>query len=351
MTQVVEAMPTAPPGWDALTVDPSGGHLLQGTDWAAHRRTLGWRTTFVRFDDDRAALVLQHERRPLPGFVAYAPRGPVGAGDDGSLIAARAAALAEWLRERDGTILAVDPELDKDPDYEAAIAAAGFRPTEEIQPSRHRLVLDLPPGADDATLLAGMSKSTRQRIHAADQAGTTVRVERDGRSLEAFATLMDETAQRKGFDFAADRGFLAWWQRIVAGDRCRFLVAEHDGELLGGLMAYRQGGHWATAFSADDATRRTAHPGTMHLLRWTAIRGARDDGAPSIDLGGVDVRGARRQPQPGEPAYGMFEHKIGFGARWVESAAAHEVVLRPSVYRADLALRRLRRRMRGLAPR
>jgi lipid II:glycine glycyltransferase (peptidoglycan interpeptide bridge formation enzyme) len=89
----------------------------------------------------------------------------------------------------------------------------------------------------------------------------------------------------------------------------------------------------------------------MHLLRWTAIRGARDDGAPSIDLGGVDVRGARRQPQPGEPAYGMFEHKIGFGARWVESAAAHEVVLRPSVYRADLALRRLRRRMRGLAPR
>ena len=105
--------------------------------------------------------------------------------------------------------------------------------------------------------------------------------------------------------------------------RCRFLVAEHDGRLLGGLLAYRQGGHWATAFSADDATMRNERPGTMHMLRWTAIRMARDDGAPTIDLGGVDVPGARRLPTPGEPQWGMYEHKIGFGARWVESAGAH----------------------------
>ena len=75
---------------------------------------------------------------------------------------------------------------------------------------------------------------------------------------------------------------------------------------------------------------------------------ARDDGAPSIDLGGVDVAGARRMPTPGEPQWGMYEHKIGFGARWVESAAAHEIVLRPTVYRADTTLRTLRRRLRRL---
>jgi hypothetical protein len=44
----------------------------------------------------------------------------------------------------------------------------------------------------------------------------------------------------------------------------------------------------------------------------------------------------------------MYEHKVGFGARWVESAGAHEVVLRPTVYRADVNLRDLRRRLRRI---
>jgi lipid II:glycine glycyltransferase (peptidoglycan interpeptide bridge formation enzyme) len=349
MTRVLEASAAPMSDWDALTVDPPGGHLLQGTAWAAHRQAEGWRPTFLRFDDERAALVLTHARRPLPGFVAYAPRGPIAAGDSSEAVAARAAALAEWLRARGATILAVDPELDADATFDAALASAGFRPTEELQPSRHRLVLDLPPAADDATLLAGMSKSTRQRIHAAEQGGTTVREDKEGRSIDAFAGLMDATARRKRFNFGSERGFTRWWRRIVGTDRACFLVAERDGRLLGGLLAYRQAGDWATAFSADDATLRRQHPGTMHLLRWTIIRMARDDGVPSIDLGGVDVPGARRLPVPGEVQWGMYEHKVGFGAHWVESAGAHEIVLRPAVYRADLALRGLRRRMRGLA--
>jgi lipid II:glycine glycyltransferase (peptidoglycan interpeptide bridge formation enzyme) len=348
MTRVFEASAEPPPDWDDQTVDPPGGHLLQGTAWAAHRQEQGWRPTFIRFDDDRAALLLTHARRPLPGFVAYAPRGPIIAGDPASAAAARAVALADWLRERGATILAVDPELDADAAFDAALADGGFRPTEEIQPSRHRVVLDLPPGIDDATLLAGMSKSTRQRIHAAEQGGTTVGEDRDGRSIDAFAGFMDATARRKRFNFGSERGFTRWWRRIVGSERARLLVAERDGRLLGGLLAYRQGGHWATAFSADDASLRREHQGTMHLLRWTVIRMARDDRAPSIDLGGVDVPGARRLPRPGEPQWGMYEHKIGFGARWVESAGAHEIVLRPTVYRADVMLRDLRRRVRGL---
>ena len=348
MTSVVDLLDAAPPEWDRLAVDAPGGHVLQGTAWAEHRRGQGWRPRFARFDDGRAALVLTRARPPLSGFLAYCPRGPIGAGDPPGIVAGRAIALAERLRGDGATILAVDPELDADPAYESALAAAGFQPTEEIQPSRHRLVLDLPAGGDEAALLRGMTKSTRQRIHAAEAGGTAVREDEDGRSLADFATLMDATARRKRFNFGSDRGFLEWWRRVLAAGRARFLVAEREDRLLGGLLVYLQGGHRATAFSADDAALRREHPGTMHLLRWTAIRDALAAGAPSIDLGGVDVAGARRRPEPGEQAWGMLEHKLGFGARWVESAGAHEIVLRPGVYRADLALRRLRRRLRGL---
>ena len=344
--RVRDARREPPSDWDARTVDPPGGHVLQGGDWAAHRAGQGWTTRFVTFDDDRAALVLTHRQPPLPGFVAYAPRGPIGAGDPPERTAARAAALATWLRAQGGTILAVDPELDDDPAYDAALARAGFRPTEELQPSRHRMVLPLPAGGGPDAILAGISKQTRQRIRAAEASGTRVVVDASGEHLEAFGRLVDAAAERKRFDFATDRGFLDWWRRVVLSGRARFWVALHDDRLLGGLLAYRQSGHVATAFSADRADLRRELPGTMHLLRWHAIREAFEAGCPSIDLGGVDLRGARRKPGPGDPGYGLYEHKSSFGAEWVESAGAHEIVLRPWVYRTGLLARRARRLIR-----
>jgi lipid II:glycine glycyltransferase (peptidoglycan interpeptide bridge formation enzyme) len=336
----------APAGWDESTVSGPGGHVLQSAAWAEHRRTQGWRPHFVDFSDGRRALVLTHRQPPLPGFVAYAPRGPIGAGDPVEQVAARAIALAAWLRTQGATILAVDPELDADPAYDTTLAAAGFRETEEIQPSRHRLVLPLPEGADEDAVLAGMAKQARQRIRAAEKAGTRVRPDPATERLDAFGGLLDATARRKGFAFHAESGFVDWWRVAIQAGLADFLVAENEGRLLGGLVLYRQGGHRATAFSADDAALRHDYAGTMHLLRWSAIRMALAEGAPSIDLGGVDLPGLRRKPEPSEPSWGMYEHKRSFGAEWVESAAAHEIELRPLVYRLGLVARSLRRRLR-----
>jgi serine/alanine adding enzyme len=345
--RIVTVDETAPERWDERAIEAPGGHVLQGTAWASHRASLGWQPRYVTFDGDRVALLLTHGQPPLPGFVAYAPRGPISAGDAADAVAMRAIALAGWVREAGGTILAVDPELDADRAYEAALAAGGFAETEEIQPSRHRLVLRFEPGDDDETVLARIAKSTRQRIRAAEAAGTMVSDDAAGEHLDAFGELIGATAERKHFAFSTEQGFVRWWRRVLDTPAGRFWVALHDGRFVGGLIAYRQGGHLATAFSADRAELRKELPGTMHLLRWHAIREALSAGMPSIDLGGVDLRGARHKPEKGEPTYGLWEHKASFGAEWVESAPAHEIVLRPMVYRAGLAAGRLRRRMRG----
>ena len=60
-----------------------------------------------------------------------------------------------------------------------------------------------------------------------------------------------------------------------------------------------------------------------------------------MDLGGVDVPGARRRPREGEPAYGMLQFKESFGARWVELTGAHERVVRPLHYAAGRVASRL----------
>ena len=353
MTGSVERIATvdtsAPPGWDARAVEPPGGHVLQGTAWAAHRASLGWSPQFVTFESGRVGLVLTHRQPPLPGFTAYAPRGPIAAGDPVERHVARIAATAAWLRGLGATILAVDPELDADPAYDAALAAHGFAATEEIQPSRHRLVVTFEPGDDEAAVLARVAKQTRQRIRAAEGAGIRIEEDAAGRHLDAFGTLLDRTAERKQFAFSAEQGFVRWWRTVLATEYATFWVALRDEQLLGGLIAYRQGGHLATAFSADDASLRRDLPGTMHLLRWHVIREALASGAPSIDLGGVDVRGAREQPKKGAPNHGMWEHKASFGAEWVESAAAHELVLRPAIYRLGLLAGRARRLVRRRA--
>jgi lipid II:glycine glycyltransferase (peptidoglycan interpeptide bridge formation enzyme) len=75
------------------------------------------------------------------------------------------------------------------------------------------------------------------------------------------------------------------------------------------------------------------------------------EGRTELDLGGVDVVGARGIPAPGDPMRGLYEFKEAFGGRWVELAGAHERVARPRRYAlgrtAGAATRALGRLGRG----
>ncbi|MFO1540272.1 MAG: lipid II:glycine glycyltransferase FemX [Chloroflexota bacterium] len=343
---VVAAAPAAPDGWDARVVAAPGGNLLQGSAWAEHRRARGWTPWFLRFADDREALVLLRPRPPFPGVLAYAPRGPAPLGDPGVAVAGRAAGLRAWVAARGALNLVVDPVLPADPGYAAAIAAAGFRPTAEIQPSRHRMLRPIAPGATDADILAGMTKSARQRIRDAERAGTIVAEDAAGDGLDAFAALVAATAGRKGFLHTEASGFRSWWARILADGTGLFLVARNEGRLVGGLIAYRQGGTLATAFSADDAALRATLPGTMHALRFATLRAARDMGAAWADLGGADVAPAHLLPEPGAPERGLYDHKVSLGATWETCEAARIAVLRPGWLAAAEAATRIRRHLR-----
>ncbi len=218
--------------------------------------------------------------------------------------------------------------------------AAGFEITEDVEPSIHVMRLDFAPDADADAVRAGFSKSTRQRIRAAERAGTIVVEDQDGEWLDQFVVLMQERAEVVGMQLQGGTDYLRGWRALMAAGLARLLVADHEGELVGGLFLFRHGGIWATAYSADKAARRRDLPGTMHLVRATAIEGARAEGCRAIELGGVDLPGHRGPPGRGDPNRGLYEHKRGFGAQWREREPARRIVLRPGAER----LARLRRR-------
>jgi lipid II:glycine glycyltransferase (peptidoglycan interpeptide bridge formation enzyme) len=104
---------------------------------------------------------------------------------------------------------------------------------------------------------------------------------------------------------------------------------------------YRHGGRLSTVHSGDHAGAREDTPGALHLLRWRAIELAIREGCTEMDLGGVDVAGARHEPAEGDPLYGLYQHKTSFGGRWLALTGAHERVYDARGYAAGRLASRL----------
>jgi lipid II:glycine glycyltransferase (peptidoglycan interpeptide bridge formation enzyme) len=340
--------------WDRLTVRPPGGHVYQSTVWADQRARLGWLPLHVLIDAEHPALILLRSFRVVGGSSAYVPRGPiVDSHDAGAAAAGRVGALTTWLAGRGVVVVATDAEVPAaDAAYGDGLRAAGFRPIPEIQPSRHRVSLDLARDTDDEAVRAGFSKSTRQRITGAERDGVIVErhdtagwegahpiVEAParpfGEAIDAFATLLEGTGERRGFRFGPRGVFIDWWMAAHAAGMLVYLDAR-DGRdpatSLGGLVLYRHGERLSTVHSADAPGVREAHPGVMHLLRWRAIQLAIREGCAEMDLGGVDTGPDHREPVEGDPMAGLYEHKRSFGAHWVAMTGAHERVTSPVRY-------------------
>ena len=365
MSRIREASAAELTDWDRMTVHAPGGHVYQSRSWAEQRSKLGWQPLHVMIGDERAALVLVRPFRWVGGASAYVPRGPVAdPHDTPTAIAERTIALAEWLAGRGVDVVATDAEIPATlTTVREDLRRAGFRPIPEIQPSRHRVSLALAAGTDDAAVRACLAKGTRQRVAAAERDGIVVTRydaagwrgdhplfappgQPVGVALEPFATLLEATGERLGFRFGPRAVFLDWWVAAHAAGLLVYLEA-HDpaepGGTLGGLILYRHGDRLSTVHSADAPGARDTHPGVMHLLRWRAIQLAIREGRTEMDLGGVDVGPDHREPAPGDPMAGLYEHKRSFGATWVEMLGAHELVIRPWRYRAGRLAGRIAR--------
>ena len=369
---VRDARPEEIEDWDARVVDEPGGHVYQSRAWAEHRRASGWQPRFLIADDGGRSLALT---RPWPltgGGSGYVPRGPAPIGPDPAALGGRLVAIGEALAGEGIDVVAADAEVPAADDaFRTTIEAAGFHAIEEIQPSRHRVSLPLAGRIEDE-VFAGISKSTRQRIRKAEETVDAV-VRHDARTgsdgpgegfvapteaseaaLDRFYDLLLETGERRHFSFGPRAGFVSWWSAALAAGHLVYLEAwageaataptapgapDAPGEAgalgapLAGLILYRHGGRLSTVHSGDHADTRSTHPGALHLLRWRAIQLAIREGCTEMDLGGVDVAGARGEPQEGDPLYGLYQHKTSFGGHWLELTGAHERVYDPRGYR------------------
>jgi lipid II:glycine glycyltransferase (peptidoglycan interpeptide bridge formation enzyme) len=185
---------------------------------------------------------------------------------------------------------------------------------------------------DEAEILGRMKQKTRYNIHLAQKRGVKVAPSDD---IELFHRLALETGERDGFGVHS----LEYYRRTMAlftpSESCRLLMAEVDGDVVAGLIAFRRGARAWYFYGVSSARHREHMP--TYLLQWEAIRWARSCGCREYDLWGVpDAGEAELEAQfttRSDGLWGVYRFKRGFGGSLRRSAGPWERVYRPTLYK------------------
>lgn len=311
--------------YDAYVASRPDGDALQSWAWGEVKRASGWEPLRLLVTDGATDVAACSLLRlvPMRGVppILYAPRGPVWSRDDALpplLDAIRAHAGGAYL-------FTCDPPVTD----ASALIRAGLRPVSTggfggVQP-RAVMTLDLTPGAD--TVFEGFKSKWRYNVRLAERKGVKVR-DGDLADLRAWYEVLVETATRDRFLVRGYPYFETIWKELGEAGMLRLLLAEHEGDLVAGILLFRFGQRITYVYGASANAKRDLMPN--HLLQWTAIRDAANDGIATYDFRGVSPV---RNGEPAEPHIaGLNRFKEGFGATYVEYAGQLDLPLRSGWY-------------------
>ena len=331
-----------PAAWDAFVAENALGSYLQRTAWARVKAANGWTSARVVAGGATpiGAQVLLRRPRPLPWAFAYAPRGPVATAWTAESLGAFTEALRSAPLGRVSHVR-IDPEVERDgpldPDgsLRGILADTGWRPAPPIQPPSTR-VIDL--AADEDALWGDLRKKWRQYVNKARSNGVTI-AELPGDPIGQFYAIYRETASRAGFLIRVEQAYRDVWEAYrPTGDATILFAIDADGTPQAALFLVRNGHRVVEPYGG-----MTVDGGALranYLLKWEAIRRAREAGASTYDLWGL--------ANPG-----IAHFKTGFGGREVRFIGAWDLVLSGLGRRTYLTAQGLRvgraRRRAGLA--
>jgi peptidoglycan pentaglycine glycine transferase (the first glycine) len=299
--------------------------FLQSWEWGEAQKTQGRKVLRVAAEENGeivfAAQIIRHDL-PFGFSYSYVPFGPVIAENvltDEKIMREAAREFAKEAKKiLGGLFLFLEPDWAGGGGEERALAPvfrdAGFRASlKHIQPDR-TLLIDLRQSED--AMLAQMEKSARYNIGYAERAGVVIRelppTRETAQSLFHFLQTRAEAkdffvhplkhyeALAEIFGGSADGSGFA--RARHAGGGIRFFGAYHNNECIG-MNAIVFFGKTATNLLSG-VSREYRNLKAANLLRWHAMRDAKQAGCEAFDQWGVSEK------FPGVSAF-----KRGFGGK------------------------------------
>jgi lipid II:glycine glycyltransferase (peptidoglycan interpeptide bridge formation enzyme) len=317
--------------WDERVESTPGGHVLQSWAWGELKGQFDWGVERLSLPSASAQLLF----RRLPGSlgaIAYVPKGPLLDWDDDRALRQVVAAIEPLARRQRAICLKIEPNLEDDRVLAERLRAAGFQSSPQAIQPRRTILVDLE--AQPETILARMKQKTRYNIRLAARKGVTIRPGGEA-DLPAFYRLMEITARRDNFAVHSQAYYETAHRLFVPAGQGRLLLAEHEGQLLAGLMAVALGDTACYLYGASADEGRELMP--AYLLQWEAMQWARERGCRVYDLWGVpDEEEAVLEAefaQRGDELWGVYRFKRGFGGRLARTIGAWDLVYAPARYR------------------
>jgi peptidoglycan pentaglycine glycine transferase (the first glycine) len=269
-----------------------------------------------------AMLIIVTYISPLKIAYFYAPRGPIIENPDDPALDELLNFVQEEARSRHAFMLKIEPGApDDSKPWLLALAKHGFCGNPEARHLRHEWILDIRP--DEQILLAGMKKTWRYCVRQASRKGVKVHHGHTPADLDIFYKLLHITSERDTF-FVYDKAFYA---RLMAlyGDRARLLIAEYEGQPLAAALLIVHGRWCWYMYGASSNEQRERMPN--HLLQWTAFQWAKQQGCWYYNF-----RGIPNLLEEGQPMWGVYVFKSGFGGQSIRSLETHDLAYIPIIY-------------------
>jgi peptidoglycan pentaglycine glycine transferase (the first glycine) len=328
--------------WNQSISSLPGAHILQTWEWASLKQNTGWKMLPQTWQDDvgqvqAAAMILERSISFSGLRILYIPRGPLLDWSDAPLRKRVLDDLQKLAVKRRAIFIKIDPEVilgcgipntqDAEENeagrlVESDIKSRGWQFSESQVQFRNTVWLDL--NGSEEELLGRMKQKSRYNLHLAERKGVCLRTA-SLTDLPILYKMYAETSVRDGFVIRPESYYQMIWETFIQGQMAEGLIAEVDGEPVGGLILFHFAGKAWYLYGMSRQAHREKMPN--YLLQWEAMRRAKALGCSNYDLWGApDIFDET------DPMWGVFRFKEGLGGKVIRSLGAWDYSPRPFYY-------------------
>lgn len=325
--------------WDGFVSNLTEANFLQSWDFYEFHLARG-KKVFRRlvFDNDTIvgawAGVVETARR---GTYMAVAGGPLIDWSDKKLVQAVFDDIHKKGMEAGCVFVRVRPQLELSEKSLKLMESLGLKKAPMYLSVEYAGILDLTKSEEE--ILAGASQGFRRKLRKALKNNIEISVSDSDSAIDDFCKLEKLHAERQKYVAFSTDFLKKQFEAFREGGEVLIYTASKDGEILAQnfMIFYGPEASYHYGVSSELGTRYSAAP----LLHLKAMEEARKRGSIRYNLWGIVEK-----DETNHRFYGVSEFKRSFGCEEFRYTPAHDMILKPSAYKLDLLVEKVRKKVR-----
>ena len=325
--------------WDAFVTSHPEANFLQSWAWGEFHSSRGKqivRRIAVKDNKILAAYTGQVETARRGKYLAIAG-GPILDWADKSLVKAIFADIKQQGTAMGCVFVRVRPQLDLSDQSLKLMRTLGLAKAPIYLSVEHAGILDLTKSEEE--ILTNASQRLRRTLRKAQKENIIIETSTDPADIKEFYKIQLETAGRHGFVSFSEDFLTKQFAAFAARHQATLYTAKLDGQILAQnfMIFYGAEASYHYGVSSQLGTQLSSAP----LLHIQAMQDARERGITRYNFWGIVD-----EDDTSHRFWGVSQFKRGFGVTDLRYTPAHDLILKPVLYKLTKTYETLRRHHR-----